>query len=717
MVLLFLTLYCQHSYAQLPENFYTPYIDILQNSDNLEKRLTAQAHLIFQDTSILKDINITDNIIEQKEHQNTYRIRNQTQALLYHIVNQQFDQAEIALTLLKSISNQNDTLTLLLEGATIYRDSSEKRLDQYLLYKDFLFSSSEDYISLYKQYLLNELSLLYLNNTKTELALIYAEHALHLGYSKNYNPNLNIKSTFTLAYLLEELDDLPAAKSILLSTKLETEKYGTRKQKLLLYSHLGYVLSRLNEINHAKYFLLKNLDPAREIDLYKAISYSNLGLVYRYEDNLDSAIYYYTTAEKILVTLLDTGAICHVYIAFADAYRVLGDTLQFSRYIEKAKHFVKHNKLNLAEINILLARHHTATPEVSLAYVDTAISLLDENTKAELLMTYLDKKRTLLITLGRQKDAEIIKAQITEITKNITLSKTKSELCNIFLKSTLRKIELEKKLHTTQLALQRKTNQATLILIGLCAFTLLIITGFYYNKLSNENKRYIASIEAYQKEANLLADKTDLVINQNSEYIKKEISKELHDNILSAMSGLRMMSEIILVKNNTSTGTSIDTIRTMHEGLQSSYKDIEDYIDALRFGSKRSSSMQELNQLGPYIKSVLEPLEINALFTILFDDEYRLLSEQVIFQMERITKELINNIIKHADASLVTFKIHIKKSELLVTCLDNGKGFDTNKINARGLKNIKERVDTLAGQWTITSTPGIGTFVSIVCPL
>jgi signal transduction histidine kinase len=80
----------------------------------------------------------------------------------------------------------------------------------------------------------------------------------------------------------------------------------------------------------------------------------------------------------------------------------------------------------------------------------------------------------------------------------------------------------------------------------------------------------------------------------------------------------------------------------------------------------------------------------------------------------RIVQELINNVVKHADATVVLVQIMHHDNNLNITIEDNGKGFDVSSSSkGDGLNNVRSRVDYLKGQLDIQSFPGKGTSVHI----
>jgi len=75
---------------------------------------------------------------------------------------------------------------------------------------------------------------------------------------------------------------------------------------------------------------------------------------------------------------------------------------------------------------------------------------------------------------------------------------------------------------------------------------------------------------------------------------------------------------------------------------------------------------------------------------------------------------LLNNVIKHSGATFVNTKLHWKRDSFHFTLYDNGKGFNSGGVSSsRGLKNVKDRVNTLNGVIDIISNPGEGTIVDL----
>ena len=84
-----------------------------------------------------------------------------------------------------------------------------------------------------------------------------------------------------------------------------------------------------------------------------------------------------------------------------------------------------------------------------------------------------------------------------------------------------------------------------------------------------------------------------------------------------------------------------------------------------------------------------------------------------------VVQELLNNVIKHAQASHCDIQILFSKTALHIQVGDDGIGFDPERSNDRlksGLRNVEARLHNL-GQITFESNKGAGTLVDVEIPI
>jgi PAS domain S-box-containing protein len=89
----------------------------------------------------------------------------------------------------------------------------------------------------------------------------------------------------------------------------------------------------------------------------------------------------------------------------------------------------------------------------------------------------------------------------------------------------------------------------------------------------------------------------------------------------------------------------------------------------------------------------------------------------------RNARELMMNVVKHAEADRLTASLSVNGGDLLVTIEDDGVGFDVSdisrggRITRFGLFSIKERMHFIGGRLEIESSPGKGTRATLSLPL
>ncbi len=99
-----------------------------------------------------------------------------------------------------------------------------------------------------------------------------------------------------------------------------------------------------------------------------------------------------------------------------------------------------------------------------------------------------------------------------------------------------------------------------------------------------------------------------------------------------------------------------------------------------------------------------------------FFGEFKRIEQKVEIGAYRIVQELINNAVKHAEASELIVQMIQEPNRLSLIVQDNGKGFDINVVKQAkgiGLQSVQTRVDSLNGHFDFFSEPGKGSEFTI----
>jgi signal transduction histidine kinase len=99
------------------------------------------------------------------------------------------------------------------------------------------------------------------------------------------------------------------------------------------------------------------------------------------------------------------------------------------------------------------------------------------------------------------------------------------------------------------------------------------------------------------------------------------------------------------------------------------------------------------------------------------------LSDERRFLVFSAARELLLNVVKHAEASHVSVRLRWTDTAIESQVQDDGKGFDVAGVEVLrdahrsfGLFNIQERVADLDGRVDVASSPGAGSTVSLMLP-
>ena len=182
------------------------------------------------------------------------------------------------------------------------------------------------------------------------------------------------------------------------------------------------------------------------------------------------------------------------------------------------------------------------------------------------------------------------------------------------------------------------------------------------------------------------------------------MARDLHDGLGSMLSGLKLHLSKLTNDNATD-------LKNVNNQLDNSIKELRQIA--------QNMMPESLLKLG--LNAALQDLCLRFSSSTVLIEFHSLgiqdsISESQQIAIYRIVQELINNAIKHSNASSILVSCTQNGSRFFITVEDNGKGFDVKKqtsVVSMGLKNIKNRVEFLNGKLEIDSEPENGTAFNI----
>lgn len=116
---------------------------------------------------------------------------------------------------------------------------------------------------------------------------------------------------------------------------------------------------------------------------------------------------------------------------------------------------------------------------------------------------------------------------------------------------------------------------------------------------------------------------------------------------------------------------------------------------------------------------ILRELVDKSNLEVVYQENVDTIPKTIEDNLFRIVQEFISNTLKHAKASRLEVYLYQTETELQLKMADNGIGFNVDDVKdlSYGLKNIKDRVEDLAGAIKILSQKDKGVVMEIRIPL
>lgn len=251
------------------------------------------------------------------------------------------------------------------------------------------------------------------------------------------------------------------------------------------------------------------------------------------------------------------------------------------------------------------------------------------------------------------------------------------------------------------------SNRNLLLLLGLSATALLfLLTQIIRNRIAVKKERlYRFEKEEAEKEILLLTAEFHKELVKSRKEEQDRISKELHDNIVNEIYGIRM----ILGSLNTQSGDEAQKkrlvyIKDLHK-LETEIRTLSHQLNDNLFITEGSFDflLQQLiaknNAIG----------KSNFTYNSTSLVNWEVYSSIIQINIYRILQELFLNVNKYAHASTCVVSVNESEGFLIISINDDGVGFDVSNLNdGIGLKNVKERCKSIDAVIVIDSAKDTG---------
>ena len=442
--------------------------------------------------------------------------------------------------------------------------------------------------------------------------------------------------------------------------------------------------------------------------------YSNLADIYIWEGKYQKAKEMLEKVNEIAKRYNKMEGLCANNLSLGELYMHI-DTSQARKYLGRAllmSDSLQYVKLQIA-VRIDLADYYLKLnqPQKAKKYIDFALQKSKESHKLMFIQDAYERLTEYYKAIGDYKNAFASYQKHIAYKDSVDARKVRMHILSLENEKKENQIKLLNK-ENELIELKARKTRLYAYLTGLIFLLSLLIAYFYFRQYKNRQELKKMELENQSKNKLLKMERQLMsAIIETEDRERKRLSAEIHDGLGPMLIGIKLFFESAL----NSKGKEKKELLQQTKGL------LETAIEDLRSIShnlvpETFSSQGLVKMLQSFVYRINFSKKIKIDFQHNYQpDKYTKAFEIIIY---RIITELINNTIKHADASNIYLRLTDKNDKIVIEYADDGKGFDVEKVmngekSGLGLFNIKERVGFLGGKFEIKSKPGKGIKVYI----
>jgi signal transduction histidine kinase len=191
---------------------------------------------------------------------------------------------------------------------------------------------------------------------------------------------------------------------------------------------------------------------------------------------------------------------------------------------------------------------------------------------------------------------------------------------------------------------------------------------------------------------------------------RRRIRRDLHDGLGPALAGLTFTIDAARNLAGSDLERADELLVSAAEQAQSLIVDVRRLIYGLR-----PPTLDELGLVASLRSLTSRDGAGTARIDVDAPESLPPLDAAVEVATYRIVQEAVTNVARHAHARRCTVRLALEPAALVLDVADDGRGFSDRRAGV-GLQTMRERALELGGTCEISSTPGLGTTVSVRLP-
>jgi signal transduction histidine kinase len=191
---------------------------------------------------------------------------------------------------------------------------------------------------------------------------------------------------------------------------------------------------------------------------------------------------------------------------------------------------------------------------------------------------------------------------------------------------------------------------------------------------------------------------------------RHRIARELHDAVSQTLFSATILADVLPRLWDRDENVGRERLLELRELTRGALAEMRTLLHELRPSALVQTSMEDL--LRQLTEALIARGRVPIGLTI--EGEFDL-PPDVKIALYRIAQEALNNVIKHARANSASVSLYGDSHNLLLTILDDGRGFDPDDVMGEhlGLDIMQERAQAIRATLAVRSEPGAGTEVSV----
>ena len=195
--------------------------------------------------------------------------------------------------------------------------------------------------------------------------------------------------------------------------------------------------------------------------------------------------------------------------------------------------------------------------------------------------------------------------------------------------------------------------------------------------------------------------------------VRNRLSRDLHDEIGATLSGVTLMSELVMKKLETG---ATNGIQNYVERITTESKQMSEKMNDIVWAANPDNDSLEkiIVKIQSYASGICSAKNIMLHFAKPPIRDEHAFSNTARNNLYLISKEAINNAVKYSGATNIWFIFELKGKQFTVSIRDDGNGFEPGStVAGNGLKNMRARAEEMGAVIRVISGKDKGTAVEL----